>query len=136
MQTWQDRQARTPRTRSSSTPTGSAGTPPRRCAPRTKTGHRSQEVQGEPGPLGQDRLCTWSEAAKHSRMFVCFVGLILSSYVRSVHKSNEYLSKKYGAVEDILAEMRSIRSIEHQGRLKFITPFDRMPSEVNSTGII
>ena len=75
------------------------------------------------GPLGQDRLRTWSEAAKHGRMFVCFIGLILASYVRSVHKSNEYLSKKFGAVEDILAEMRSIRCIEHSGRLKFITPF-------------
>ena len=75
------------------------------------------------GPLGQDRLRTWSEAAKHGRMFICFVGLILASYVRSVHKSNEYLSKKFGAIEDILAEMRSIRCIEHQGRLKFITPF-------------
>ena len=75
------------------------------------------------GPLGQDRLRTWSEAAKHGRMFICFVGLILASYVRSVHKGNEYLSKKFGAIEDILAEMRSIRCIEHQGRLKFITPF-------------
>ena len=75
------------------------------------------------GPLGQDRLRTWSEAAKHGRMFICFVGLILASYVRSVHKSNEYLRNKFGAVEDILAEMRSIRCIEHRGRMKFITPF-------------
>ena len=29
------------------------------------------------GPLGQDRLRTWSEAAKHGRMFTCFIGLIL-----------------------------------------------------------
>ena len=75
------------------------------------------------GPLGQDRLRTWSEASKHGRMFVCFVGLILASYVRAVHKSDEYLSKKFGSIEDILAEMRSIRCIEHRGRLKFITPF-------------
>lgn len=75
------------------------------------------------GPLGQDRLRTWSEAAKHGRMFICFVGLILASYVRSVHKSNDYLRNKFGAIEDILAEMRSIRCIEHQGRMKFITSF-------------
>ena len=75
------------------------------------------------GPLGQDRLRTWSEAAKHGRMFICFVGLILASYVRSVHKQNEYLRTKFASIEDILAEMRSIRCIEHEGRLKFITPF-------------
>ena len=75
------------------------------------------------GPLGQDRLRTWSEAAKHGRMFVCFIGLILASYVRSVHKQNEYLRTKFASIEDILAEMRSIRCIEHEGRLKFITPF-------------
>jgi hypothetical protein len=56
-------------------------------------------------------------------MFICFVGLILASYVRSVWKSDEYLSRKFGSTEDILAEMRTIRCIEHTGRLKFITPF-------------
>ena len=75
------------------------------------------------GPLGQDRLRTWSEAAKHGRMFICFVGLILASYVRHVHKGNEYLRNKFDSAEDILAEMRSIRCIKHRGRLKFITPF-------------
>lgn len=74
------------------------------------------------GPLGQDRLRTWSEAAKHGRMCVCFIGLILASYVRSVHKQNEYLRTKFASIEDVLAEMRSIRySIEHEVRLKFIT---------------
>ena len=75
------------------------------------------------GPLGQDRLRTWSETARHGRMFICFIGLILASYVRSVHKDNVYLRNKFGSVEDILAEVRSIRCIEHHGRLKFITPF-------------
>ena len=75
------------------------------------------------GPLGQDHLRTWSEAAKHGRMFVCFIGLILASYVRSFHKQNEYLRTKFASNEGILAEMRSIRCIEHEGRLKFITPF-------------
>ena len=75
------------------------------------------------GPLGQDRLRTWSETAKRGRMFICFVGLILASYVRSVHQSSKFLSEKFGSVEDILAEMRTIRCIEHKGRMKFITPF-------------
>ena len=60
---------------------------------------------------------------KHSRMFVCFIGLILASYVRSVHKQNEHLRTKFASIEDILAEMRSIRCIEHEGQVKFITPF-------------
>lgn len=37
------------------------------------------------GPLGQDKLRTWSETVKRGRMFICFVGLILVSYIRSVH---------------------------------------------------
>ena len=45
------------------------------------------------GHLGQDRLRTWSEAAKHGRMFVCFIGLILTSYVRSVHKQKDFIYK-------------------------------------------
>ena len=75
------------------------------------------------GPMGQDRLRTWSEASKHGRMFICFVGLILASYVRAISKDNEYLKKKFRSIEDILAEMRTIRCIEHKGRMKFVTPF-------------
>lgn len=75
------------------------------------------------GPLGQDRLRTWSETAKRGRMFICFVGLILASYVRSVHRSSKFLSENFGSAEDILAEMRTIRCIEHKGKMKFITPF-------------
>ena len=33
------------------------------------------------------------------------------------------MRSKFASIEDILAEMRSIRCIEHEGRLKFITPF-------------
>lgn len=79
--------------------------------------------QLQKGPLGQDRTRCWSESAKHGRMFICFVGLILASYVRSVWESNDYLRKKFGSTESVLAEMRTIRCIEHKGRLKFVTPF-------------
>ena len=75
------------------------------------------------GPLGQDRLRTWSETSKRGRMFICFVGLMLASYVRSVHKGSAYLSEKFNTVEDMIAEMRTIRCIEHKGRMKFVTPF-------------
>lgn len=75
------------------------------------------------GPLGQDRLRTWSEASKHGRMFICFVGLVLASYVRSIRKGSEYLTEKFDSIESILAEMRTIRCIEHNGRQKFVTPF-------------
>ena len=75
------------------------------------------------GPLHQDRLRTWSESSKHGRMFICFIGLILASYVRSVWENDEYLHEKFDSTEAILAEMRTIRCIEHTGRMKFITPF-------------
>ena len=79
--------------------------------------------QLQKGPLGQDRLRTWSETARKGRMFVCFVGLILASYVRSVWESNDWLRKRFGSTESVLAEMRTIRCIEHKGKMKFITPF-------------
>lgn len=75
------------------------------------------------GILHQDRLRTWSESGKHGRMFICFIGLILASYVRSVWESNEWLRGKFDSTEAVLSEMRTIRCIEHSGRMKFITPF-------------
>lgn len=75
------------------------------------------------GALHQDRLRVWSESSKHGRMFICFVGLILASYVKSVWEGDEYLRRKFDSVESVLAEMRTIRCIEHNGRMKFVTPF-------------
>lgn len=75
------------------------------------------------GPLGHDRLRTWSEGGKRGRMFIYFVGLILASYVHSVWEKDDKLRNKFGSAEAVLAEMRTIRCIEHSGRLKFITPF-------------
>ena len=75
------------------------------------------------GPLGHDRLRTWSEGGKRGRMFIYFVGLILASYVRSVWQKDDVLRKKFSSTEAVLAEMRTIRCIEHTGKMKFITPF-------------
>lgn len=75
------------------------------------------------GPLGHDRLRTWSEGGKRGRMFIYFIGLILASYVRSVWQKDEVLRKKFSSTEAVLAEMRTIRCIEHTGKMKFITPF-------------
>ena len=70
-----------------------------------------------------DRLRTWSEGGKSGRMFIYFVGLILASYVRSVWQKDDVLRKKFSSTEAVLAEMRTIRCIEHTGKMKFITPF-------------
>lgn len=75
------------------------------------------------GPLGHDRLRTWSEGGKRGRMLIYFVGLILASYVRSVWQRDDVLRKKFPSTEAVLAEMRTIRCIEHTGKMKFITPF-------------
>ena len=75
------------------------------------------------GPLGHDRLRTWSEGGKRGRMFICFVGLILASYVRSVWQRDDVLRRRFPSTEAVLAEMRTIRCIEHTGKMKFITPF-------------
>ena len=75
------------------------------------------------GLLGHDRLRTWSEGGKRGRMLIYFVGLILASYVRSVWQRDDVLRKKFPSTEAVLAEMRTIRCIEHTGKMKFITPF-------------
>ena len=79
--------------------------------------------QLQKGPLNQDRTRCWTESSKHGRMFICFIGLILASYVRAVWEKNEYLRSRFGSTESLLAEMRTIRCIEHSNRMKFITPF-------------
>ena len=75
------------------------------------------------GPLGEDRLRECTESSKHGRMFICFVALILASYVRHIRDTKEGLRDNLHSTESILEEMRTIRCIEHDGHRKFITPF-------------
>ena len=75
------------------------------------------------GPLGEDRLRVCTESSKHGRMFICFVALILASYVRHIQNTKEGLRDNFHSTESILEEMRTIRCIEHDGHRKFITPF-------------
>lgn len=75
------------------------------------------------GPLGEDRLRVCTESSKHGRMFICFVALILASYVRHIRDTKPELTKAFPAVASILEEMQTIRCIEHDGHRKFITPF-------------
>ena len=75
------------------------------------------------GPLGEDRLRVCTESSKHGRMFICFVALILASYIRHIRDSKPELAKAFPSMSAILEEMKTIRCIEHDGRRKFITPF-------------
>ncbi len=72
--------------------------------------------------MAADRQRNWSEDGKTGRLFVLFVSLILSSYVRHVWKSTG-LRKKFASSLEILDEMRPIRCIEHPKRARVITPF-------------
>ena len=72
--------------------------------------------------LNSDRQRNWSEEGKTGRLFILFVSLILSSYVRHIWKSTE-LHEHFSSSLEVLDEMRSIRCIEHKNRAKFITPF-------------
>jgi hypothetical protein len=69
-----------------------------------------------------DRQRNWSEEGKTGRLFILFVSLILSSYVRHVWRSTK-LHDLFSSSLDMLDEMRSIRMIEHPNRAKVITPF-------------
>ncbi len=75
------------------------------------------------GTLGEDRLRVCTESSKHGRMFICFVALILASYVRHIRDTKKELRETFFSTESILEEMRTIRCIEHDGHRKFITPF-------------
>jgi len=74
------------------------------------------------GQMGFDRQRNWSEEGKTGRLFILFVALIISSYVRHIWKSTE-LKDKFGSTLDVLDEMRSIRCVEHKGKMRHITPF-------------
>ena len=69
-----------------------------------------------------DRQRNWSEEGKTGRLFILFVSLIISSYVRHVWKSTR-LHELFASSLDIMDEMRPIRMIEHTNRAKVITPF-------------
>jgi hypothetical protein len=69
-----------------------------------------------------DRQRNWSEEGKTGRLFILFVSLILSSYVRHIWKSTK-LHEVFSSSLDVIDEMRTIRLIEHTNRAKVITPF-------------
>jgi len=69
-----------------------------------------------------DRQRNWSEEGKTGRLFILFVSLVLSSWVRHIWKSTE-LYEYFSSSLEILDEMRPIRLIEHTNRAKMITPF-------------
>jgi len=69
-----------------------------------------------------DRQRNWSEEGKTGRLFILFVSLVLSSYVRHVWK-NTKLYDLFSSSLDIVDEMRPIRIIEHTNRANVITPF-------------
>jgi hypothetical protein len=69
-----------------------------------------------------DRQRNWSEEGKTGRLFILFVSLILSSYVRHIWK-NSKLHELFSSSLDVVDEMRPIRLIEHTNRAKLITPF-------------
>ena len=93
---------------------------------RSRYGMRDEQEKTfmlQKGPLGEDRLRVCTESSKHGRMFICFVALILASYIRHIRDTKPELSKSFPSMSAILEEMQTIRCIEHDGRRKFITPF-------------
>jgi len=74
------------------------------------------------GQMVADRQRNWSEEGKTGRLFILFVSLVLSSWVRHIWKSTELFGLFSSSLE-ILDEMRPIRLIEHTNRAKVITPF-------------
>jgi len=72
--------------------------------------------------LSADRQRNWSEEGKTGKLFILFVSMIISSYMRHIWKSTE-LHEHFTSSLEVLDEMRSIRCIEHKNKSRFITPF-------------
>jgi transposase len=71
--------------------------------------------------LVADRQRNWSEDGKTGRLFILFVSLILSSYVRNVWKTTK-LHDIFSSTLDVIDEMKPIRCSEADNKKK-ITPF-------------
>ena len=69
-----------------------------------------------------DRQRNWSEEGKTGRLFILFISLMLSSWVRYIWGSTR-LRELFSSSLEILDEMRPVRLIEHTNRAKVITPF-------------
>ena len=69
-----------------------------------------------------DRQRNWSEEGKTGRLFILFVSMILTSFVRHIWKTTELYDLFYSSL-DVVDDMRPIRLIEHTNRAKVITPF-------------
>ena len=69
-----------------------------------------------------DRQRNWSEEGKTGRLFILFVSLVLSSYLRHVWRSTR-LYDLFSSSLDIADEMRPIRLIEHTNRAQLLTSF-------------
>ena len=74
------------------------------------------------GQMVADRQRNWSEEGKTGRLFILFISLMLSSWVRYIWKSTD-LYDLFSSSLEVLDEMRPIRLIEHINRAKVITPF-------------
>lgn len=64
----------------------------------------------------------WSEDGKIGRLFIMFVGLVLSSYVRHIWKTTN-LNEIFDSSLAVLDEMHCIRAIEDPGHKMRLTPF-------------
>ena len=69
-----------------------------------------------------DKQQNSSEEGKTGRLFILFISLMLTSYIRYIWRITE-LKKLFESSLDILDEMRPIRCIEHTNKTKVITPF-------------
>jgi hypothetical protein len=97
------------------------------CAMKTYDTYRLRDEQEKyfqqmKDQMVADRQKNWSEEGKTGRLFILFVSLIMSSYVRYIWKSTR-LHDIFSSSLDILDEMRPIRLIEHTNKAKLITPF-------------
>ena len=72
--------------------------------------------------LCADRQRNWSEEGKTGRLFILFVSLILSSYIRHIWKTTE-LSEIFSSSLEVLDEMRAIRYVAQGNDEPLITPF-------------
>lgn len=57
------------------------------------------------GPLGEGRLRVCTETSEQGRMFICFVALILASYIRHIRNTKPELAKIFSSMASVLEEI-------------------------------
>lgn len=75
-----------------------------------------------------------TESSNHDRMFICFVALILASYIRHIRDSKPELAKTFPSMSAILEEIAADQMPHRRGSGKTIHKWPEWPTSRSKPG--